>query len=271
MHPDRSRQSSSRGFALVVVLWTLGPLALIGAELTISGRVQTHLAAAARDEAMAEAAADGAIRHAMFVIGAGTESRESLSFRFSIGNALVDIAAEDEAAKLDPNASTVDELRGLLRAVGVDPPRAAALAAAIVDWRSRSTISVSGGLKANQYRAAGMPYREADRPFESLDEIALVLGMTDEIAARLRPWLSLYREGKVGAVGEASPVSAALGDAAISARGGDRPNFVTSTRVFRLTATASVRGQARFTRSAVVRLRAEPANGGEMFQILNWE
>jgi len=70
---------------------------------------------------------------------------------------VVDIAVVDEATKINPNASTLDELRGLLRAIGVDrcvpcpsPPRS-------LTGAGRGTLSVSGGLKADQYRAAGLP------------------------------------------------------------------------------------------------------------------
>jgi len=69
----------------------------------------------------------------------------------------------------------------------------------------------------------------------------LVVGMTDDVAARLRPWLSLYREGEAAPAGEMSPVAAALGDAAVSRAASDRPQFMTLARVFRVTAAASLR------------------------------
>src|SRR5271167_4295670 len=63
--------SRSGGFALLVVLWSLGLLALLGVLLTSTARVEMGVAVAARDHAAAEAAADGAIRQAVFMLLGG--------------------------------------------------------------------------------------------------------------------------------------------------------------------------------------------------------
>ena len=56
------------GFVLLIVLWTLGLLALLGTRLTATARAQLRLAAATRDLAAAEAAADAGLRQAMFAL-----------------------------------------------------------------------------------------------------------------------------------------------------------------------------------------------------------
>ena len=58
-----------------------------------------------------------------------------------------------------------------------------------------SPLSRAGGPKLAQYQAAGLPYGPANRPFDSLDELGLVLGMTPTLLARMRPFLSVYQEG----------------------------------------------------------------------------
>jgi general secretion pathway protein K len=264
--------SRSGGFALLVVLWSLGILALLGVLMTSTARVQMRAATAARDHAAAEAAADGAIRQAMFaLIGGAQIGAAGQPMRVRIGDATVDVLMQDEAGKINPNATSIQVLRGLLAAVGVDQPRAALLAGEIVDWQLRGRVSVLGGLKLDQYRDHGLPYRPNDRPFDSVDEIGLVPDMTPEILALLRPWLSIYQEGDVQAFGGASPAGSAIVDARLSGPGLAGPGFVSRDVIVRVTAVASVQGRARFVRTAIVRFRAMPGNDGPLIQVLTWE
>jgi general secretion pathway protein K len=53
--------SSQRGFALLIVLWTMVLLALLVAQFTTTGRTEVQVATNLRANAATEAAADGAI------------------------------------------------------------------------------------------------------------------------------------------------------------------------------------------------------------------
>ena len=80
----------------------------------------------------------------------------------------------DEASKLNLNTATAAMLEQL-------PRMTPELAAAIVDWRdSNSTVS-DGGAEDETYQRLNPPYRCKNAPFESIDELRLVYGMTDEI------------------------------------------------------------------------------------------
>src|SRR5215831_8873131 len=61
--PGTARQ---RGFALLIVLWSMALLALIGTRITAAGRAGAQLATNLRASAIAEAAADGAVFEALF-------------------------------------------------------------------------------------------------------------------------------------------------------------------------------------------------------------
>jgi general secretion pathway protein K len=268
----RRDRSHPRGFALVIVLWSLGMLALLGTELTSTTRVQLRLAIAARDHAQAEAAADGAIRQAVFILLTGKQpGSRVLPLRVRIGTALVDITTEDESTKINPNAVPAETLRALLVAVGVDQPRAALLAAEIADWRRRSPHSVLGGMKLDQYLEHGLPYRSGDHPFTSVDEIALVPDMKPDILARLRPFLSIYQEGETPDPDDASPVASAIVNARVSTRQAPTPQFVSHNRVMRVIARATTPGGGQFVRSAVVRIGDGADEDGPVFQVLSWE
>jgi hypothetical protein len=55
------------------------------------------------------------------------------------------------------------------------------LAASIVNWRSTSTDTSSGGADDETYQRLNPPYRCKHAPFESVDELNLVSGMTLEL------------------------------------------------------------------------------------------
>ena len=106
-----------------------------------------------------------------------------------------------------------DLLIGLMRALGVDDARAAALAGAILDWRdSDNLLTVPGGAEDPQYAAAKLPYGAKDRPFETLSELRQVLGMDEALYLKLRPYLTVYTgQARPDAQFAAAPVLQALG------------------------------------------------------------
>ena len=183
------------GFALVVVLWTIGLLALLGAALSGSGRMQVALAQDARGSAAAEAAADGAVQRAIFQLRAGSWTADEAPRRVAIGRAVVDVTVEDEGQRINPNFSPPPLLAALLGMAGVSSDRALSLSHMIADWRTATVYGFGGALKVEPYQQAGLPYGPPNRPFLSTDEIGLVPGMTAEIMGRLAS-LSLGLPGR---------------------------------------------------------------------------
>jgi len=75
----------------------------------------------------------------------------------------------------------------------VDFERSRALAGAIADWRDGDDLlNAEGGAEDPQYAAAKLPYGAKDRPFETLSELRLVLGMDPALFEKLRPYVTLY-------------------------------------------------------------------------------
>jgi general secretion pathway protein K len=53
-------------------------------------------------------------------------------------------------------------------------------------------LNAEGGAEDPQYAAAKLPYGAKDRPFETLSELRLVLGMDPVLFEKMRPYLTLY-------------------------------------------------------------------------------
>ena len=105
------------------------------------------------------------------------------------------------------------------------------------------------------------------KPFEHLDELGLVLGMTPELLARVTPYLTLYHEGEPDVREAAPPVLQALRETtgAVPIAPSGPPDETTVT----ITSLASGGNGGRFTRRAVVRLTGR--TGGEgLYTILDW-
>jgi general secretion pathway protein K len=259
-----------RGFALLIVLWTLALLALLTTQLTAAGRAQTQLAGNLRSAALLEAAADGGVSEAVFRVLQGAWLADGKPHEVSIGGVGVEVRVADEAGKINPNFSPPAVMESLLRNIGVEPGKAANLSAAIADWRTRGSQPRAGGAKLAQYKAAGTDWGPAGRPFESLDEMGLVLGMTPQIMARLRPYLSVFKEGEVQRAGAAPEAVQALDDADLAQQGPapglafDSPNLVA-----RVTAAARA-PDGSFTRVAIVRMKKELLPDDPLYQILDW-
>ncbi len=209
-----SRLRAERGFALLIVLWSLVLLALLVTQLTVAGRIETLLAGNLRRAAEMEATADGLIYAAIFRLmnddsaQRGDDGRDRL-VRVPDGRATVRVTSL--AGRVNPNTVSEDMLAGLLRQTGATPPQAARLAAAIADWRAPGQVARPLGAKAAEYRAAGLPYAPPGAPFQTVAEVGQVLGMTPALLARLAPHMTVFYPGDP-ARAAADPVVAGMLD-----------------------------------------------------------
>jgi general secretion pathway protein K len=273
------RRRRQAGFALLMVLWTTSLLALIGTQITSTGRREAQLAANLRGAAVAEAAADAAVFEAIYHLIDGSDSHwiaDGTVHRVTLPHAAAEVTAADDSGKIDINMASLPLLSALLREVGIDQRRAQSLAAAIADWRSPSNRPLPQGAKKAQYASAGLTYGPPNAPFRTVGELRLVLGMTAEIYALIEPYVTVHLEGNPSQIpGVASPVvvravadaAAAGGIALIDNEDADRPPLV------QVTAVAISADHGRFARRCLVRLNVGFSSGAGRppYEILTWE
>ncbi len=253
------------GFALLIVLWTLVPVALLFVMLAAAACSDAQLTANLRSAAEIEAVADGAIYTAVFDLlqrgGAAPGSPPSLG-RLSGAEASVQVV--DQSGLVNPNIASPDLLGALLLRLGADPAQARRIAGAVADWRAPGRRSARRGLKAAQYQAAGLSYGPPGTPFETLGELGDVLGMTPALLAALAPHLTLYSDSDPDPALADPVVRAALRDLGF----GERGDPATSQTV-RITAVAQRPAGVRAIRSAVVRIGPSP--NGHGWRVLAWD
>ncbi|OYV37941.1 MAG: hypothetical protein B7Z80_11420 [Rhodospirillales bacterium 20-64-7] len=188
MKPGRER-----GFALLVVLWSVVLLALMISTLLANGRSAATLAGNLRDAAMARARADGAIDEALFhVLADGAQHwAPDGAWHDLPGGVRVRVVAL--GGLVNPNTAPTNLLDGLLQACGADPAQAARLAAAIIDWRSPPLTQAAETAREQAYRRAGLGFSPPGKPFADVAELGDVLGMPKPLLAAMLPYLSLYQ------------------------------------------------------------------------------
>lgn len=265
--------SRQRGFALLIVLWSVALLALIGSRITAAGHAETLLATNVRAQAVAEAASDGAAFEALYHFldaSANHWKADGLPHRIRLPQAVADVTIADEVGKISLNNAPQPLLHGLLHAVGANPHLADVLSAQIVDWRNPSQVSVPLGAKGPQYRAAGRKWGPPDRPFRSMDELSLVLAMTPDLLARLRPYVSPWVESNPASSSTDPVIRAALAEAATT---GVPEQAFAEPATLTITAVAVGNNGGRFARRLVVRANDDYADDPSQaaFAVLEWD
>src|SRR5438128_6184829 len=206
-----------RGFALLIVLWTLVLIAFIVAHVTATGRSEVRIAANLAANAAAQAAADGAIYQAIFNLSNPQPDRrwalDGGAHQLRVGDSVVTVTIEDEAGRINPNLASVALLEGMLRAAGDDSETAGDLAGAITEWVGTAKVLRPPDQLTAEYRTAGLDYAPPGAPLESLDELGRVRGIPAGLLDALRPHLTLFGPAEPNAAAADAVVAIAIAPA----------------------------------------------------------
>jgi general secretion pathway protein K len=291
---DRRGRRGQRGFALLVVLSALGLLALVAAAFAQVARSHIRLAAStgagARAEALADAGAHIAILELVTARESGPAGRrlafDSTPFLCSAGGgAILAIAVQDEAGKVDLNIAGPVLIRALLLGLGVKGGEAAV--DAILDYRDQDDTRRVSGAERAEYLAAGRQHGPRNGPFLAVEDLASVLGLTQADADRLHPFVTVY-SGLMGVDAGAAPrvLADALarglqdgggeslldGDSGLESDGRSATlppqlRAASPRRAFSIRAQARMPGGATFVREVVIEFLTA---GTAAFQLRRW-
>ena len=190
-------RGAQSGIALVLALWLTVLLTVIASGFAFSMRSEALATRNAVSLAQARAIADGAVERMAFELmrprNPDAWTFDGQPHRWTEGSATVVASAVDEAAKIDLNAAPDALLRNVLIVTGgLDEPAANALVDAIADWRDPDELRRPNGAELPEYRAAGLKYGPANAPFETVGEMARVLGMTPAVFRRVARVATVY-------------------------------------------------------------------------------
>ena len=187
-----------RGIALILVLWLTILLTVIAAAFAYSMRTEALAARNAVSLAQARGLADGAIMRMAFELMRPrtineTWQADGLPHYWDEGDAHIAANAIDESGKIDLNSASDALLKGLFQAAGgLDVDAAQRIVDVIDDWKDADDLRRPNGAEAPDYQAAGLSYKPANAPFESVAELQRVLGMTPAVYAAVADNLTVF-------------------------------------------------------------------------------
>lgn len=107
----------------------------------------------------------------------------------------------DEARKINLNRADRFLLLRMFSSAGAEDEAAAELAAQVVDYRDAddavTAVAGAGGSEESRYRAAELGYGPKNSDLEFVSELLRIPGMTEELYARIRPFVTVYGDGAV--------------------------------------------------------------------------
>jgi len=263
------------GWALASVLWALTAIALLAAAAQSLTATSYDAERRAFDAARADAILDAAVARAALGI---SDQRAEMRWRvdgtarvFWFDGVALQVAVQDETGRIDLNAASAGNIRQLFLAEGLDLDAATRLADRIADWRQPLGPGTPSGGSDADYKAAGLSYSPRHGPFQTVDELRLVLGMTPALFAKVRPAFTIYSKlagidpsvatpqalltiypndpGKIAQILQDRTQAAANSLAS--------PMAPAPGRAFTVTAALALRGHV-FRRSAVIELTGDP-------------
>ncbi|TXK64996.1 general secretion pathway protein GspK [Alkalisalibacterium limincola] len=204
-----------RGVALVLVLWVLVLLTALLSSFAIVARSEAQMARQLRDATQATYAAEAGVELALLRV-ADTDPDwrwipDGRPYEAEFDGARLQVEVLDETAKLDLNLADPATLTRFFLGIGLNEDDAMRAADVIVDFRDADDLTQPMGAEAEDYRAAGLPYGPKNAPFERVEELQQVLGMTPELFQRSAPHLTVHTGSMPNPAFASAPVLAALG------------------------------------------------------------
>jgi general secretion pathway protein K len=189
--PTTDRLRRSKGAALLLVLWLAAALSAIAFTLANTVRGEIERSSTDADSLKAYYLAEGAIDRMLVYIQSGGafvgpdgkpryQQGQTHVLRLDFPTGVVRAEYIPESSKLNVNSAPPPEIGNLLLALGVDPVRAPAILAGILDWRQ----GTPGGSfsEFDQYYLTLTPsFRARHASLQEIEELLLVRGVTPDL------------------------------------------------------------------------------------------
>ena len=117
-----------------------------------------------------------------------------------IGDRNCDVFISDESGKINVNKITEETRESFVKfltAYKLEELTAQTITDSILDWLDADDLHHANGAEKDYYATLPEPYEPKNGPFESIEELTLVKGITPQIFELLRDHLTIYGSGKI--------------------------------------------------------------------------
>ncbi len=235
--------SRSRGSVFILVVWAVAFLGISAATVAARVGADIRFAAYVREKTLARLVAISAVKKAQVILASRAGSADFLKDEWSTGlirgaeksrfqDAVLGggrysfvgtngrFGMVDEERKLNLNTATADALQRLLQFAGnLRPEEAKKTAFQIIDWRDVDLAALEGGTEVEYYGTREKPFRPRNGKIRTLEELKLMGRVDPALYEAIRPYVTVFGDGKINVNTAPAPVLFASGfDASLSSK-----------------------------------------------------
>lgn len=189
-------KSRMNGFALVLVLWVLSLLTIMAGSFALTMRRESTVVTGIKDNAGAIAIAEAGIAIAeMMLLNPDQNKRwraDGNIYQLDFGDTKVRLRLLSEAGKIDINNADLTLLQALVGQTPAEAEQQAKIIGAILDWRDQDDLLNIEGAEKKEYRDAGLKYQPRNKPFQTVEELQMVLGIDERVFNILESMVTVY-------------------------------------------------------------------------------
>jgi general secretion pathway protein K len=107
------------------------------------------------------------------------------------------VTLRDANSAVNVNRADEAQIRNLLLALRIDARVADRIAQSILDWRDEDSFQRANGAERDDYLRENRALLPRNAPFVDADEVRHVMGMTETLFTRIRPYIGTEGSGRV--------------------------------------------------------------------------
>ena len=184
---------NQRGVALLIVLWIFIFLLVVAFDFSASVREEATAAHRYSDETQGYYIALAGFERGVYeflqqsagrdVIGAQKRADifDGSWHEESLGGGTFRVRWVDEGGKININRADQETLRRVFTNLGLEEPNKAILVDSIMDWRDPDDLHRTSGAENEYYRSLTPSYTANNGPFDTVEDLLWVRGMTAEL------------------------------------------------------------------------------------------
>ncbi|MFH1701886.1 MAG: helix-hairpin-helix domain-containing protein, partial [Nitrospirota bacterium] len=190
--------ASQKGIALLMVLWVLTILMVIALSFSSMTRTETYSTLSFKEGAEKKLLAEAGIERAIMELfyrmqnigmktileGSEVWKIDGTSYNGQTGEGNYSVRITDESGKVDINVITdanSDILRNLFKNLGIPEDEVNSIVDCILDWKDPDDLLHLNGAEDDYYMSLPNPYKTKNANFDTLEELVMVKGITQEM------------------------------------------------------------------------------------------
>jgi general secretion pathway protein K len=205
-------RKNENGVALILTLLVTAILVTLIVEVNYSTQVDLRIAGNFRNDLQAYYLAKSGVNIAMSYLKYDLENTDTDNLDedwaksyppIPVGAGFVKVVTEDENARINVNKVVTGDGKldpNILNAVSILFQRAdvdEGILNAIIDWIDPDDDPLPGGGESSYYGSLDPPYECKNAPLDTISELLMIKGVTDEVYGKISKYLTIYSNGKI--------------------------------------------------------------------------